>query len=310
MGIVTLERVPNQSFSLTIAGRRFDVRLLDLGDRMAADITINGQPVVSAMRLVGGTPILPYRYLEAGNLIFVTDGADPDWRQFGLTQSLVTLDDAGDPVSSAIPGGGGSGPGPGPGPGAYLEKAQNLADLTNVAAALLNLGVYSQTQVDDLLAALQAVVDTKASQDALDALEAVVEALPAPPTAATVAQFRAGSGSGYVSPAVGSGAMEFVALTRAAVASGGLDFDNFVNASILLDANLTVGGWIVGYPCKTGILRFKQDTTGGRTVAWPSGYIVPAGFSLQATAGGVTDVPYLCEADNKIRLYNPSKWVA
>lgn len=290
MGIVTLERVPNQSFSLTIAGRRFDVRLLDLGDRMAADITINGQPVVSAMRLVGGTPILPYRYLEAGNLIFVTDGADPDWRQFGLTQSLVTLDDAGDPVSSAIPGGaggGGSGPGPGPGPGAYLEKAQNLADVPDKAAARVNLEVYSQTQVDDLLAGL-----------------------PTPPSAATVEEFRAGSGSGFVSPSVGASAVGFVTLTRAAVASGGLDFANFVNASILLDANLTVGGWIVGYPGKTGIIRFKQDATGGRTVAWPSGYLVPSGFALQATGAGVTDVPYLCEADNKIRLYNPSKWVA
>lgn len=105
-------------------------------------------------------------------------------------------------------------------------------------------------------------------------------------------------------------AMAMVAITRAAAASG-LDFATFTNASILLDANLTVGGWIVGYPGKTGIIRFVQDATGGRTVSWAAGgYIVPAGFAVQATANGVTDVPYFCEADNKIRLYNPSKWTA
>lgn len=125
----------------------------------------------------------------------------------------------------------------------------------------------------------------------------------------TVAQFRAGSGSGYVTPAIGASAVAFVTITRTS-AAGGLDFATFINASITLDANLTVSGWINNYPGATGIIRFKQDGTGGRTVAWASGYIVPAGFSLQATANGVTDVPYICEADNKIRLYNPSKWTA
>lgn len=126
---------------------------------------------------------------------------------------------------------------------------------------------------------------------------------------ASAAQFRAGTGTGCISPSVASAALEFVTIPRAS-AAGGLDFATFVNATITLDANLTVGGWINNYPGATGIIRFKQDATGGRTVAWASGYIVPAGFSLQATANGVTDVPYVCEADNKIRLYNPSKWSA
>lgn len=129
------------------------------------------------------------------------------------------------------------------------------------------------------------------------------------PVSASVAEYRVGSGSGYITPTTGASAVGFVSITRASAASG-LDFSTFVNASITLDANLTVSGWIVGYPGQTGIIRFKQDGTGGRTVAWASGYIVPSGFALQATANGVTDVPYICEADNKIRLYNPSKWTA
>lgn len=130
------------------------------------------------------------------------------------------------------------------------------------------------------------------------------------PGFATVAEVRAGTADGkIISPKVMADALGFVAILRANAASG-LDFATFINASITLDANLTVGGWINKYPGATGIIRFKQDATGGRTVAWASGYIIPAGFSLQATANGVTDVPYVCEADNKIRLYSPSKWTA
>lgn len=126
---------------------------------------------------------------------------------------------------------------------------------------------------------------------------------------ATVAEFRAGSGSGYISPSVGASAVNYVVVTRSN-ASAGLDFGTFVNVSILLDANLTIGGWIPGYPGQTGRIRFIQDATGSRTVAWASGYIIPAGFSIQSTVNGVTDAPYVCEADGKIRLYSPSKWTA
>lgn len=137
-------------------------------------------------------------------------------------------------------------------------------------------------------------------------ITALASDIPAP---SSVAEIRAGVGSGYVSPANLASAVGFVSITRAS-AAGGLDFGTFINASILLDANLTVSGWIVGYPGQTGIIRFIQNGTGGFTVAWASGYIVPAGFALQGTANGVTDVPYICQADNKIRLYNPSKWTA
>lgn len=126
---------------------------------------------------------------------------------------------------------------------------------------------------------------------------------------ASAAEFRAGSGNGFISPSVAASAVGFVAISGA-TAAGGLDFATFVNVQISLTANITISGWINNYAGATGIIRFKQDATGGRTVAWASGYIVPSGFALQATANGVTDVPYICEADNKIRLYNPSKWTA
>lgn len=104
-------------------------------------------------------------------------------------------------------------------------------------------------------------------------------------------------------------AMALVTITRSAAASG-LDFATFFNCSITLDANLTIGGWIVNYPGASGRIRFIQDATGGRTVAWASGYIVPSGLAIQTAANSVTDVPYVCEADNRIRLFLPSKWAS
>lgn len=129
------------------------------------------------------------------------------------------------------------------------------------------------------------------------------------PAFASDAEIKAGQGAKIISPAAMSGAMANVVITRANAATG-LDFQGFINAQITLDANLTIGGWVPGYAGQTGRIRFIQDATGGRTVAWASGYILPAGFSLQATAGGVTDVPYVCEGDGKIRLFSPSKWAS
>lgn len=191
------------------------------------------------------------------------------------------------------------------GPGIGVSAAGDLLRRSDGDTRYRAAGAVPQSDVTGLTAALGDKADLVGGK-------VPPEQLPTPPVVpspASAAEFRAGSGSGYVTPAEGAAGVAFVAITRAS-AAGGLDFAGFVNASILLDANLTVSGWINNYPGATGLIRLKQDATGGRTVAWASGYIVPAGFALQGTPNGITDVPYICEADNKIRLYNPSKWTA
>lgn len=96
MAVLSLEPTPAQSLSFADGSLRFDLRLFDLGGDlgMAADVSIDGAVVLRAVRLVAGTPVLPYAYMERGNLMFVTDGADPDWREFGRSQSLVYLTEA------------------------------------------------------------------------------------------------------------------------------------------------------------------------------------------------------------------------
>jgi hypothetical protein len=95
MRLVPVQATPNQSFTLTIDNVRYGLRLRDLGGVMCADVVIDGETIMYGCRVLAGEPVIPYRYLENGNFVFLTlDGDLPDWRQFGLTQSLVYLSDA------------------------------------------------------------------------------------------------------------------------------------------------------------------------------------------------------------------------
>lgn len=92
MELVPLQAVPNQEMSVRLADRRFVLRIKEAAGVMIADVTIDGAVVLQGTRIVAGTPLIPYAYLEQGNLLLLTDGGDlPDYTQFGVTQSLVYL---------------------------------------------------------------------------------------------------------------------------------------------------------------------------------------------------------------------------
>lgn len=87
---IPLAAVPNQSLTVQIGDVRYDVSLRESNGVMSASITRDGTPVVSNVRAVGGTPLLPYQYQEAGNFLIVTDAEElPYYDQFGITQFLV-----------------------------------------------------------------------------------------------------------------------------------------------------------------------------------------------------------------------------
>lgn len=88
---ISLQSVPNQSFSFNIAETAFDVTL-KTSDSLIADISINGETVIQGVRIMAYRPVLPYAYLSqsAGNLFFITEnGAAPSYELFGVTQTLV-----------------------------------------------------------------------------------------------------------------------------------------------------------------------------------------------------------------------------
>jgi len=136
---------------------------------------------------------------------------------------------------------------------------------------------------------------------------------PAGPTGAsppkgTGAGFRAGSNdTDFLTPKAVYDAFEQVALTPAQMAAGP-DFDTFFNGTVVLNGNLTIGAPVNAKPGKSGTIAIAQDATGGRQVAWNAAYRLPAGFAIQATANGLTMVPYQVGAGGVVRIFPPSKW--
>lgn len=95
MEIIPLEATPNQVVTARLGGLRYEIRLRDIGGMMAADVTRGDDIVIRGVRVVAGTPLIPYRHLEAGagNLIFVNASDQPDaipyWPDFGTRTRLV-----------------------------------------------------------------------------------------------------------------------------------------------------------------------------------------------------------------------------
>ncbi len=57
---------------------------------MAATIARNDSTLLTGARIAGGTPLIPYRYQEAGNFIFEAQGGEvPYYTRFGVTQFLI-----------------------------------------------------------------------------------------------------------------------------------------------------------------------------------------------------------------------------
>lgn len=89
--IVPTEQIPNQTLSIVLDNDRYQIALLSTGTSTVADISINESVVLQGVRCVGGTPLIPYKYLrpESGNFIFSTpDEEIPYWTNFGITQFL------------------------------------------------------------------------------------------------------------------------------------------------------------------------------------------------------------------------------
>lgn len=88
---IELAAVPNQRFSLTLEGDRYDITLQAFFNGVAATIDRNGVRLISGTRAQPDWPLLPFEYLEYehGNFIFTADNDDLiDYTKFGVTQFL------------------------------------------------------------------------------------------------------------------------------------------------------------------------------------------------------------------------------
>lgn len=87
---IPLQSIPNQTVSVALDNQRYELTLKTVGTVMAADLLINEVLILQGARLVGGTPLIPYRYLQNGNFLLTTeDNCYPFYTLFGVTQFLV-----------------------------------------------------------------------------------------------------------------------------------------------------------------------------------------------------------------------------
>lgn len=91
MQIIDIAQVPNQSFSVTIEGVRWDLFIKQANESMIMDVTADGVRLLSGQRVVAGTPIIPYQYLvDDGNFLIMTENDElPNWQLFTVNQVLI-----------------------------------------------------------------------------------------------------------------------------------------------------------------------------------------------------------------------------
>jgi len=88
--VIALQAIPNQSLTVNLDGNRYELRINDIGGGVAATISRNETVILSGVRVVAGTPMIPYRYVESGNFIIATENNDiPEHEKFGISQTLL-----------------------------------------------------------------------------------------------------------------------------------------------------------------------------------------------------------------------------
>lgn len=90
MNLVPLQAIPNQSFTIILDNNTWDFTIKTTKDVMSISLNLNGDGVIENARAVAGSLIIPARYQESGNFLFVTQNYElPYYTKFNVTQSLV-----------------------------------------------------------------------------------------------------------------------------------------------------------------------------------------------------------------------------
>lgn len=91
MRLIPLSSVPNQSFSIQLDGNRWEFTIKQASASMIVNITLNDEIILMGSRLVAGTPVIPYQFLQgSGNFMLLTEDDElPYWERFGVDQQLI-----------------------------------------------------------------------------------------------------------------------------------------------------------------------------------------------------------------------------
>ena len=85
MRVIELDDTPNQQLQVTLDGNRWVMTFNEARGVMAVTLVLNDVTILSGQRVVSGTPIIPYSYLQgSGNFWFLTENDElPYWELFG-----------------------------------------------------------------------------------------------------------------------------------------------------------------------------------------------------------------------------------
>lgn len=87
--IIPIQTMANQQFTVFLEGSNYDITLKATNDCMSVNLIRDGVVIIQGFRVVAGTPIIPFEYLETGNFIFLTQNDDlPDYTKFNISQFL------------------------------------------------------------------------------------------------------------------------------------------------------------------------------------------------------------------------------
>jgi hypothetical protein len=85
-----VQALPNQEFQAVLDGNSWDFIIRSTNGIMSTTLALNGAVVVQNARCVAGSFVIPSRYEESGNFLFLTANNQlPDYTLFGSTQSVI-----------------------------------------------------------------------------------------------------------------------------------------------------------------------------------------------------------------------------
>lgn len=98
---IPIVAIPNQSLNVVLSNQNCTINLQTRNNKVFMDLFLNNVNIIYGRKL-SITPVLPYDYMQSefiGNFFLLNDDGnviiDPDYRLFGVSQSLIyyTLSD-------------------------------------------------------------------------------------------------------------------------------------------------------------------------------------------------------------------------